>query len=109
MALFKKRISFPQFLADLVSFQCGFLARSCDKLIALADESNVLTQEDREQFFDKTHALLVVDITMRCCQYFSAQVSSEEVGRGVSIVYGSYLTEHECVASDGIGHSQITC
>jgi hypothetical protein len=97
MPLFKKRISFPQFLADRVSFQCDFLARSFDKLIALADESNVLTQEDREQFFDKAHALLVVNITMRCCQYFSAQVSSEEVGRGVSIVYGKYLTEHEHV------------
>jgi hypothetical protein len=100
MALFKKRVPFPQFLAYLVSFQCDFLARSFDKLIGLADESNVLTEEDREQFFDKAHALLMVDITMRCCQYFSARVSSEEVGRGVSIVYGKYLTEHEHVPTN---------
>ena len=95
--MFKKGISFPQFLADLISFQCDFLARRFDELIVLADESKVLTEEDRRQFFDKAYALLMVDITVRCCQYFSAQVSNEEVGRGASIVYGRYLMEHQHV------------
>ena len=95
MALFRKRISFPQFIADLVSYQCGFLTANFDKLIALADRSKVLTQEAKEQFLHKAHALLMVNLTKSCYQHFSANISQEEVGSGVGFLYGKYLAESQ--------------
>ncbi len=95
MSLFGKRIAFPQFLANLISFQCDLLATNSDKLMGLADEGKVLTKEDKELFIDKAHALLMADITMRCFQYLSASISSVEVGKGVGLLYEKYLREHE--------------
>jgi hypothetical protein len=93
MVLFKKRTSFPQFIADLVSHQCDFLMANFSELTGLADKSQVLTKEDKEQFFHKAHALLMVDLAMSCSRHFSAHVSQEEVGEGVGYLYGRYLRE----------------
>jgi hypothetical protein len=93
MSLFKKRVSFPQFVADLICFQCRFLEGNFDKLIALADEMKVLTKEDKEEFLDKADALLMADLTMGCSRHFSAYISQVEVGKGVGFLYEKYLTE----------------
>ena len=42
MLFFKKKISFCQFLADLISYQLSFLETDFNKLVLLADESKVL-------------------------------------------------------------------
>ena len=80
MFLFKKRVSFPQFLGDLISAQCDLLERHFDKIVVMADEFNALTKEDKQQFFEKAHALVIIDIMMRCGQCFSENVSMKEVG-----------------------------
>jgi hypothetical protein len=90
---FRKRTSFPQFVADLISFQCEFLAGNFDKLIAMADELKILTTQDKDNFFHKAHALLMVNLLMSCRQHFSAHISQEEVGKGVGFLYEKYLTE----------------
>ena len=97
MALFRQRIQFPQFIADLITCQFDFLASNFDKLIVLADESHALGETDRQEIFEKTHALIVVNILLRCTQYFSNTLSSEAAGEAVSMVYGKYLTEYRNV------------
>ncbi len=53
MGLFKQKIDFSQFLADLISFQYDFLENNFNKLIVLADEFKVLTEKDKEDFLIK--------------------------------------------------------
>lgn len=95
MSLFKKKINFPQFLADVITFQCDFVEENFSRLAALADEFKVLTEEDKNEFHDKAYELVVVDIMISCCQQFHKHLSSEEVGEAVSIVYAKYLTEYK--------------
>jgi hypothetical protein len=97
MSLFKQKIDFSQFLSDLITFQFDFLEDNFDKLIILADEFKVLTEKDKENFLDKAHELIIVDITVRCSQHFYKNLSSEEVGEAVIIVYAKYLTEYKKV------------
>jgi len=98
MGLFKQKIDFGQFLADLISFQYDFLENNFNKLVVLADEFKVLTEKDKEDFFDKAHELIIVDILMSCNQYFYKKISSEEVGKAVSIIYAKYLIEHKKIS-----------
>lgn len=97
MSIFKKKIDFSQFLADLITFQCDFLENNFNKLVVLSDEFKVLTEKDKEEFLDKAHELIVADIFMSCNQYFYHNLSSEEIGKVVGAVYGQYLTEHKKV------------
>lgn len=95
MSIFKKKIYFPQFLADLIDNQMDFLEKNFNKLIVMADESGVLTDNQKKEFLDKAHELIIADIVMSCKQHFYKKISSEEVGEAVSIVYGKYLLEHK--------------
>lgn len=98
MSIFKEKIAFSQFLGDLIYFQFDFLENNFDKLIVLADESKVLKDNQKEEFLDKAHELIIADIIMGCGQHFYKKISSEEVGRAGSIVYGQYLTEYKKVS-----------
>ncbi len=97
MSIFKKKIDFSQFLSEVVTFQFGFLEQNFHKLIVLADELKALTEKDREEFVDKAHELIIVDILMNCTQHFYKNLSSEEVGEAVGIVYGGYLIDYKKV------------
>ena len=98
MSIFKKKIYFPQFLADLITFQFDFLEKNFDKLIVLADEFKILTETDKKDYLDKSHELIIVDIMMSCNQHFYKHLSSEDVGEAVSIVYAGYLTEYKKIS-----------
>jgi hypothetical protein len=50
MSIFKQKINFSQFLADLIILQCDFLQNNFNKLVVLADEFKVLTEKDKEEF-----------------------------------------------------------
>jgi hypothetical protein len=98
VGLFKQKIEFGQFLAELITFQLDFLERNFDKLVVLADECKVLTEKDKEEFFDKAQVLIIVDIMTSCIQHFSKHLSSEDIGETVDIVYARYLTEYKKVS-----------
>ncbi len=98
MSIFKKKIDFSQFLADLIGFQCDFLENNFSKLVVLADGFKVLTEKDEEDFLDKAHELVIVDILMSCNQKFYNNLSSEEVGKAVSLIYARYLTEYKKIS-----------
>ncbi|MDD4412203.1 MAG: hypothetical protein PHR00_00965 [Patescibacteria group bacterium] len=93
MSLFKQKIYYGQFILDIIKFQFDFLENSFSKLIVLADELNVLGEKDKEDYFDKAQELVVVDILFGCCRCFNENLSSENVGQVVSMIYGKYLTE----------------
>lgn len=95
MSFFKKKIDFVQFLADVITFQCDFLENNFNKMVVLADEYKVLTEKAKKEFFDKAHELLIVDILLSCGQHFNNNLSSEEAGEAVNIVYRGYLTEYK--------------
>jgi hypothetical protein len=98
MSIFKKNIDFTQFVADLITFQFDLLEKNFDKLIVMADEFKVLTEKDREEFLDKAHELIVVDIAMSCSQHFHKNLSSEEAGETISVAYAEYLTEYKKIS-----------
>lgn len=95
MSIFKKEIAFGQYLFDLITYQVDFLEKNFDKLIIVADESKILTDRQKEDFLDKAHELLIVDIIMGCNLHFHKDHTSEEIGEDVSIVYAKYLTEYQ--------------
>lgn len=95
MSLFKQKISFHQFLADLISFQFDFLDSNFDKLIVLADEFKVLTDGDKKEFLDKSHELVIADIFISCTQHSNHKLSPEEIGKSVGAVYGQYSTTYK--------------
>lgn len=71
------------------------MEKNFNKLVVLADKFKVLTEKDKEEFLAKAHELIIVDIMMGCDQYFSKNLSSEEVGKVISVVYAQYLTEYK--------------
>jgi hypothetical protein len=95
MSIFKKETVFDQFLFDLIIYQMDFLEKNFDELLIVADESKILTDEQKEEFLDKAHELLIVDIIMGCNLHFHEEYTSEEIGEDVSIVYARYLTEYQ--------------
>ena len=95
MSIFKKEIAFGQYLFDLITYQMDFLEKNFEKLLIVADESRILTDRQKEEFLDKAHELLIVDIIMGCNLHFHKDHTSEEIGEGVSIVYAKYLTEYQ--------------
>ncbi len=97
MSIFKKKIYFGQFLADVITFQFDFLEENFAKMIVLADESKVLTDNQKEEFLDKAHELIIADIMRSCEQDFCKSLSSDEIGAGVGQVYVRYLTEYKKV------------
>jgi len=94
VGLFKQKIYFTQFLADLITFQFDLLEKNFDKLFVLADEFKVLTKKDKEHFLDKAHELVIVDIIASCHQQF-INLSGEEIGKAVGRVYGQFLIEYK--------------
>lgn len=98
MSVFKKKVYFPQFVAELITSQFGFLERNFANLIVLADESEVLTDSQKREFFDKTRELIIADIMMACQKYLCGRISNEEIGAVVGAVYGRYLTEYKRIA-----------
>lgn len=98
MSIFKKEIDFGQYLFDLITYQMDFLEQNFYKLIVVADESKILTDGQKEEFLDKAHELLIVDIIMGCNLHFHKEHTSDEIGEGVSIVYAKYLTEYQKVS-----------
>ena len=98
MSIFKKEIAFGQFLFDLITYEADFLEKNFDKLIAVADESKILTDRQKEEFLYKAHELLIVDIIMGCNLHFHKEQTSEEIGESVSVVYTKYLTEYQKVS-----------
>lgn len=98
MSIFKKETTFGQFLFDLITYQMDFLEKNFNKLLIVADESKILTDEQKEEFLDKVHELLIVDIIMGCNLHFHEEYTSEEIGEDVSIVYAKYLTEYQTLS-----------
>ncbi len=97
MPIFKKKIYFGQFLAEVITFQFDFLEKNFAKMIVLADESTVLTDNQKEDFLDKAHELIIADIMRSCEQDFHKSLSSDEIGAGVGQIYVRYLTEYKKV------------
>ncbi len=97
MSIFKKKIYFPQFLAKLIILQFDFLKNNFDKLIGLADEFKILTEQDKNEFIDKSHEMIIIDIMLSCNRHFYKFLSSEDISKAVSVVYGKYLLEHKKV------------
>ncbi|HBG77541.1 MAG TPA: hypothetical protein DDW84_01650 [Phycisphaerales bacterium] len=97
MGFFKQKIYFLKFLAQHITYQFDFMEKNFDKLIGLADEFKVLTEQDKDFFLDKAHELIIVYIMGSCNQHFCKKLSSEEIGKAVSIMYGKYLTEYKKV------------
>lgn len=98
MFIFKKKIDLSQFLSELITFQFDFLEKNFDKIIVLADELKALTEKDRDEFLEKLHELIIVDILISCSQHFYKNLSSEEVGEAVSIIYADYLTKYKNIS-----------
>ena len=100
MLFFKKKIYFPQFIADVISYQMDFLDNNFDKLIFLADKSGILTDSQKYDLLDKAHELMIVDILRGCEQHFFKKVSNENMGECMSIMYGKYLMEYKKFSKD---------
>jgi len=98
MSLFKQKIDFNQFLANLIAFQFDFLKNNFNKLVVLADEFKVLTEKDKEELLDKTHELMIADIFISCGQHFHHKLPSEEIGKVIGAIFGQYLIKHNRVA-----------
>ena len=74
MSLLKKKITLDQFLSDLIFYQLDFLQKHFDKWIVLADESKVLTDDQKKDFFGKAHELMIADIVMGCNLHFCSMI-----------------------------------
>ncbi len=93
MSIFKKKIDFGQFLADIIKFQFEFLENNFNEMIVLVDEFGVLSEKDKDEYAAKTYDLLIADIFMSCNQQFYKKLSSEEIGQAVSAVYLRYMID----------------
>ncbi len=95
MSIFKKKIDFGQFVANLISFQLDFIENNFDKMAVLADEFKVLTESDKKDLYEKLHTLSVADILLECHINLSNKVSPQEINNFIAVMYRRCLVEYK--------------
>ena len=97
MSLFKKKIDFAQFVANLIQFDIDFLENDFNKMVVLADEYKILSENDKADLYEKAQTLAVVDILLGCRQYLSDKISLDDIGECVVVMYNRCLKEYKKV------------
>lgn len=95
MSIFKKKIEFSQFIANLVSFQLDFIENNFDKMVVLADEFRVFTENDKKDLCEKLQTLSVADILIECHLNFSDKVAPQEINNCIAVMYRRCLVEYK--------------
>lgn len=93
MFLFKKKIEFPQFIANAVFNSVNSYDSNFDKMVVLADEFNVLTTKDKDKLRDFGYALVIVDLIISGTVLFNNNLTNEELGLEVGTIYIKFLNE----------------
>lgn len=95
MSIFKKKIDFSQFIANLISFQLDFIKNNFDKMAILADEFKVLTESDKKDLYEKLQTLSVADILIECHLNLSDKVEPQEINNCIAVMYRRCLVEYK--------------
>jgi hypothetical protein len=95
MSLFKKKIDFSQFVADLICFQLDFLENNFSQLTPLADEFGVLTEIDKKDLYENIQTLAVADILLGCHLNLCDRIAPENINRCVAVMYRRSLVEYK--------------
>lgn len=93
MSIFKKKIKFNQFVADVIYDYMNFLDSNIDKMIPLADEYKSLSEKDTEKLKDSAYSLVINDIMISIGEHLGNKISSENIGYIVGYLYVKYLKE----------------
>jgi hypothetical protein len=91
MSIFKKQIDFGQFITEAISSSINFYDANFDKLIPLADEFHVLTEEDKKELRESGYALIIADLMVSCRIHFGGKISNEQIGRECGFIYVVFL------------------
>lgn len=102
MSLFKKKIESSQFIADAISGSVNFYDSNFDKLVPLADEFHVLTDEDKTELKESGYALIIADIMTSCQINFGEKVSNEAIGKEIGFIYVQFLGEVKHLSENDI-------
>ena len=98
--IFKEKIGFTQFVANLIQFQIDFIENNFDKLVDLADEYKVLSKNDKNELKSKIQVLAIADILYGCHQKLSGNISPQDINNCVAAVHKQYLTEYKNISED---------
>ena len=93
MALFKKKIEFPQFIADVMFNGFSIYDKNIDEWMPMADEFKVLKQEDKEGLKKLGKSLVAANVYFGSIFHFEGLVSPEDSEKVVAGLYGKYLRE----------------
>lgn len=93
MSFFKKKIDSNRFIADAISGSVDFYDSNFDKLVPLADEFNVLTDDDKAELKEFGYALIVADLMTSCQINFGEKISNEAIGKEIGFIYVRFLGE----------------
>jgi len=92
MNLFKKKIEFPQFIANLIKFQFDLVDRNFEKWVVMDDEFKVLTSEDKKKLHQITDYLILADIHFGCLIHLSNKISRKISDDGVGYYFGYVIS-----------------
>jgi len=93
MTIFKKKITFPQFIADVIFSEFDQFDKYIDEWISMADEFKVLQHEDKEELKELGNALVVADVLTSSLIHFKERITEEDNGRIVATLYIKYMKE----------------
>jgi hypothetical protein len=95
MSIFKKKIDFSQFIANLISFQLDFIESNFDKMVILADEYKILGESDKKDLYEKLQTLSIADILLKCHLSLSNNIAPEEMNNCIAVMYRRCLIEYK--------------
>ena len=95
MSIFKKKIEFSQFIANLISFQLDFIENNFDKMVTLTDEFMALTESDKKDLYEKLQTLSIADILIECHLNLSDKVALQEINNCIAVMYRRCLVEYK--------------
>lgn len=95
MFLFKKKITFPQFVANLIKYQFDFIEQNFDKFVDLDDEYKVLKLKNRKDLYSLVDCLILADLNVGCIIHLTNKITSHDVGYVVGSTYVRFLSEYK--------------
>lgn len=94
MSLFKRKVKFSQFIADLMYFQLNFVESNFENMVILADEYKVLTESDKKDLYSIADFLMLADLTVGCIIHLSNKITNEDIGYVISSIYVKFLNDN---------------
>jgi len=100
MGIFKEKVTFDQFLADVISFSLDNLDGNLENMITACDEYHVADSKFKQEVYFKAPFLIIMDINFSCIRNLSNLIDPDQISEKTVIAYARYLKDYKKIPAE---------